>query len=188
MAPGGTHRNLDSLEADVSWDDSITDVQKILLADAQTSGGLLIAVSDEKTGALLSALESHGVGTRPIGSITDQAVRHRRRTNTTPCVVNVDSQADSPSIRVSKDRHSLTPPGRVQLGIHGLGPTELRRDLRRQQTQSKGSHPFDMTSSAIFLGQLCATISSITEQMPLDYIRGNLSIPTRPSENFPVQS
>ena len=46
--PGGTHRNLDSLEADVAWDDSITDVQKILLADAQTSGGLLIAVSDER--------------------------------------------------------------------------------------------------------------------------------------------
>ena len=44
VAPGGTHRNLSSLDADVSWDDSITDVQKILLADAQTSGGLLIAV------------------------------------------------------------------------------------------------------------------------------------------------
>ena len=74
VAPGGTHRNLDSLEADVTWDDSITDVQKILLADAQTSGGLLIAVSDEKTGALLSALESHGVQTRVvIGEITAEA-------------------------------------------------------------------------------------------------------------------
>ena len=84
VAPGGTHRNLESLDSDVSWDDSITDVQQILLADAQTSGGLLIAVSDEKTGALLSALESHGVQTRAvIGSITDQA--------------------DSPSIRVSKN-------------------------------------------------------------------------------------
>ena len=73
VAPGGTHRNLDSLQADVAWDDSITDIQKILLADAQTSGGLLIAVPDHKTGALLSALESHNVQTRAvIGSITNQ--------------------------------------------------------------------------------------------------------------------
>ena len=74
VAPGGTHRNLDSLQADVRWDDSITDVQKILLADAQTSGGLLIAVAENKTRALLSALESHGVGTRAVvGTITDEA-------------------------------------------------------------------------------------------------------------------
>ena len=66
VAPGGTHRNLDSLRADVSWDDSITDVQKILLADAQTSGGLLISVADEATGALLSALRTHGVETRAV--------------------------------------------------------------------------------------------------------------------------
>ena len=46
VAPGGTHRNLESLEPDVTWDDSITDIQKLLLADAQTSGGLLISVPD----------------------------------------------------------------------------------------------------------------------------------------------
>ena len=72
VAPGGTHRNLESLDGDVSWDDSIADFQKILLADAQTSGGLLIAIPADKTDALLSALESHGVQTRAvIGCITD---------------------------------------------------------------------------------------------------------------------
>ena len=71
VAPGGTHRNLDSLRADVSWDASITDVQKILLADAQTSGGLLISVPEAKTEALLASLEAHGVQTRAIiGQIT----------------------------------------------------------------------------------------------------------------------
>ena len=84
VAPGGTHRNLDSLEADVAWDDSITDVQKILLADAQTSGGLLISVSEDSTAALLSSLEEHGVQTRAvIGSITDET--------------------DAPSIHISKN-------------------------------------------------------------------------------------
>ena len=72
VAPGGTHRNLDSLEADVSWNGAITDIQKLLLADAQTSGGLLIAVADSHTGALLGSLEAHGVETRAIiGSIDE---------------------------------------------------------------------------------------------------------------------
>ena len=61
IAPGGTHRNLQSLEGDVVWDDAITDVQKILLADAQTSGGLLISVRPDKTAALLSALKERGL-------------------------------------------------------------------------------------------------------------------------------
>jgi len=70
VAPGGTHRNLESLEPDVSWDDSVTDIQKLLLADAQTSGGLLISVPESSTVALIDALEQHGVKTHAvIGSI-----------------------------------------------------------------------------------------------------------------------
>ena len=61
VAPGGTHRNLQSLEGDVSWDGSISDVEKILLADAQTSGGLLISVRPDKTAALLAALNERGL-------------------------------------------------------------------------------------------------------------------------------
>ena len=61
VAPGGTHRNLQSLECDVSWDGAISDVEKILLADAQTSGGLLISVHPDKTAALLAALSERGL-------------------------------------------------------------------------------------------------------------------------------
>ncbi len=72
VAPGGTHRNLDSLEPDVLWDDSVTDIEKLLLADAQTSGGLLISVPESSTGALIDALEKHGVTTHAeIGSIAE---------------------------------------------------------------------------------------------------------------------
>ena len=72
VAPGGTHRNLESLDPDVTWDDSITDIQKLLLADAQTSGGLLISVPDAATDSLLDALEEHGVEMRAvIGSISE---------------------------------------------------------------------------------------------------------------------
>jgi len=61
VAPGGTHRNLQSLEGDVAWDGAISDVEKILLADAQTSGGLLISVRPDKTAALLAALNERGL-------------------------------------------------------------------------------------------------------------------------------
>jgi selenide,water dikinase len=72
VAPGGTHRNLSSVEPDVVWADSIDDIQKVLLADAQTSGGLLIAVAPDKLDYLLEALADKGVSTRAVvGRITE---------------------------------------------------------------------------------------------------------------------
>ena len=73
IAPGGTHRNLESLDGVVDWHEDITDQTQILLADAQTSGGLLIAVASEKKDALLEALEDVGVQTRAvIGEILEK--------------------------------------------------------------------------------------------------------------------
>ena len=66
IAPGGTHRNLESLDGVVDWYADVPEQTKILLADAQTSGGLLIAVAPQKADALLQALEDAGVGTRAI--------------------------------------------------------------------------------------------------------------------------
>ena len=66
IAPGGTHRNLESLDGIVDWYADVPEQTKILLADAQTSGGLLIAVAPQKADALLQALEDSGVGTRAI--------------------------------------------------------------------------------------------------------------------------
>jgi selenium donor protein len=61
VVPGGTRDNLAFVEPHVKWNGTISDVQKILLADAQTSGGLLIAVSPEKLEALQRALDKRGV-------------------------------------------------------------------------------------------------------------------------------
>ena len=66
IAPGGTHRNLESLDGVVDWHADITEQTRILLADAQTSGGLLIAVAPDKVDALLGALADAGVKTRAI--------------------------------------------------------------------------------------------------------------------------
>ena len=66
IAPGGTHRNLDAVDADMSWGADIDENTRILLADAQTSGGLLISVPSGKKDDLLSELEAVGVETRAV--------------------------------------------------------------------------------------------------------------------------
>jgi selenide,water dikinase len=55
--PGGTRRNMADLEEHVTWGEDVPPVLRTLLCDAQTSGGLLIAVAPERLGDLLAALE-----------------------------------------------------------------------------------------------------------------------------------
>ena len=54
--PGGTKRNLDAMRDHVSFAPGVDEPTQVLLADAQTSGGLLIAVEPERLAALLDAL------------------------------------------------------------------------------------------------------------------------------------
>ena len=70
IAPGGTYRNLDSVSKSVQWHPELTENQKVILCDAQTSGGLLISVAQAKLLDLLSRLEATGVATQAVvGSI-----------------------------------------------------------------------------------------------------------------------
>ena len=48
--PGGSKRNLADLASDVHFSPSVDEVTKILLADAQTSGGLLMSVPKRDSG------------------------------------------------------------------------------------------------------------------------------------------
>lgn len=69
VAPGGTKRNLSA--AVVDWADGIADVDRLLLADAQTSGGLLIAVAEARVEALLAALRQENTPVAVvIGTVT----------------------------------------------------------------------------------------------------------------------
>ena len=73
VVPGGTFRNMNGVEDSVDWDESLTDQQRLLMCDAQTSGGLLISVTKDKVEKLLSELEISGVETRVIvGEITTE--------------------------------------------------------------------------------------------------------------------
>jgi len=60
IVPGGTMRNLDSLKSTVWWDKEISENDKILLSDAQTSGGLLISVNPNKADKLQQSLSETG--------------------------------------------------------------------------------------------------------------------------------
>ena len=71
FVPGGTKRNLRSLADVVRWDASVTREQQLALADAQTSGGLLIAIPADRVDQLLAELAKRGVEPKTIGSITD---------------------------------------------------------------------------------------------------------------------
>lgn len=64
--PGGTRNNLRFMEDKTTWGSGVSEEARLILADAQTSGGLLIAVSPDKLSPLLSELERRGVATRAV--------------------------------------------------------------------------------------------------------------------------
>ena len=53
---GGTGRNMEALGDAVSLEDGVSEVDFVLMADAQTSGGMLISVAEDRAGALVKSL------------------------------------------------------------------------------------------------------------------------------------
>lgn len=64
--PGGTQRNWDSYVGKIG---SITEEQRKVLCDPQTSGGLLIAVTDESEEEFLCIAGQYGYDLKPIGKL-----------------------------------------------------------------------------------------------------------------------
>jgi selenide,water dikinase len=56
--PGGTRANFDFVKPKVDYSGSVSEPIRVLLCDAQTSGGLLIAVGGGSSASLLNALRS----------------------------------------------------------------------------------------------------------------------------------
>tara|TARA_B100000315_G_scaffold259397_1_gene315285 strand:- start:15532 stop:16629 length:1098 start_codon:yes stop_codon:yes gene_type:complete len=70
--PGGTIKNLDWVEKKVIWDSSISQETKYVIADAQTSGGLLICCPKNKKEKLFDLLSNADCLTvSEIGEIVD---------------------------------------------------------------------------------------------------------------------
>ena len=68
--PGGTRRNRTDLADSVSFADEVDDVTRTLLADAQTSGGLLICVPADRVDALVADL----AGVAPVAAVIGEVV------------------------------------------------------------------------------------------------------------------
>ena len=71
VIPGGTKRNLEHFKSVIKFEKYITQTQKLMLADAQTSGGLLISVSKKNSKKLLKELEKEKcIVSQIIGEMT----------------------------------------------------------------------------------------------------------------------
>lgn len=71
--PGGTKANLEAAQATTSFADSVPSNSRLLLADAQTSGGLLLAVPPANLEAVLTILAEHKTAcATQIGEIIPQ--------------------------------------------------------------------------------------------------------------------
>ena len=69
IMPGGTKRNLKSVEKVVSFNDHLSEIEKLLSADAQTSGGLLVSMPLEDARSYVKKVNGQ---TAIIGQITEK--------------------------------------------------------------------------------------------------------------------
>jgi selenide,water dikinase len=67
--PGGTQRNLEDVSSTVDFADSVDNTTRLLLADAQTSGGMLMCVPAESLDDLLADLKGRTPAAAVIGEV-----------------------------------------------------------------------------------------------------------------------
>lgn len=60
VVPGGSNRNLDFAQPHTTFSDDVDEPTRVILADAQTSGGLLLSLPEAKAGELVAALTARG--------------------------------------------------------------------------------------------------------------------------------
>lgn len=71
FVPGGSKRNLEYVARVAHFEAGLSEIDRLILADAQTSGGLLLAVPPENEAALVADLEARGTLARAtIGEVT----------------------------------------------------------------------------------------------------------------------
>ena len=73
IVPSGTRSNHVFVSPNVEWG-TLSKSEQFVLADAQTSGGLLIAIPQERSDAMAQAFLSRGVRASRIGTVEDGSV------------------------------------------------------------------------------------------------------------------
>jgi selenide,water dikinase len=69
VVPGGSKANLEWVRPRVRFPEAMPEVERIVLADAQTNGGLLASVAPERAADLLGAMVRAGVEAARIGEV-----------------------------------------------------------------------------------------------------------------------
>ena len=70
VVPGATGRNLAYYGASTSWDEDLDPLAKLILADPQTSGGMVLAVPEAQVDAVVARLKERGaLAAAPIGQL-----------------------------------------------------------------------------------------------------------------------
>ena len=94
VVPGGTTRNIEAADGFTRWGSDLTDVDRTVLSDAQTSGGLLIAVASSRVADLVEELR---VRETPVAAVVGEVVEKGARQ------VEVVAQGDPASRRERAD-------------------------------------------------------------------------------------
>lgn len=68
--PGGTRANMRAYEPLIKWMPDVPEIHRVLMNDAQTSGGLAIFIPEDKRGALQKALRAEGITAAHIGDVS----------------------------------------------------------------------------------------------------------------------
>ena len=76
--PGGTRRNLESVRPALDVAPNVDELSLLVLADAQTSGGLVLALPEKEAEACVQHMRQHDIPAAVIGRIVED-VRHAIR-------------------------------------------------------------------------------------------------------------
>jgi selenide, water dikinase len=79
MIPGGTRANQKSYDSFVEWSDNVAATERVLMNDAQTSGGLLIFVPRERKDRLVEALKKENIPAAHIGEVLEVTKQGAKR-------------------------------------------------------------------------------------------------------------
>jgi len=73
LVPGGSRRNLTYADTWTEWDGAVSDLQRTVATDAQTSGGLLLAVDSARAGELVDDIRNGGGVAEVVGRLVPPA-------------------------------------------------------------------------------------------------------------------
>jgi selenide,water dikinase len=79
LIPGGTRANQKSYDPAVAWGAGVSAIDQVLMNDAQTSGGLLIFVPNDKKDRLVAALQKENITAAHIGDALGAAAPGTKR-------------------------------------------------------------------------------------------------------------